>query len=95
MQLVGIPGALEETIAPSYMDLRNICPQVHPPISQWSLRIVLHQLINPPFESLTKVPDRLLPLKTIFLVAITSARCAGELTALRVDPPYLQFHPNK
>ena len=31
----------------------------------------------------------------IFLVAITSARCASELAALRSDYLYLQFYPDK
>lgn len=39
--------------------------------------------------------DWLLTIKTILPVAITSPRRASELAALRVDPPYLQFHPNK
>ena len=38
---------------------------------------------------------KLLSLKTSFLVAITSAKWASELAALRSDPPFLQFHPDK
>ncbi|KAF7246303.1 Chromodomain-helicase-DNA-binding protein 7 [Varanus komodoensis] len=38
---------------------------------------------------------RLLSWKVAFLVAITLARRASELSALRVDPPYLNFHKEK
>ena len=38
---------------------------------------------------------KLLSLKTLFLVAITSARRASELAALRADQPFLQFFRDK
>ena len=38
---------------------------------------------------------KFLSFKTLFLVAIASARRASELAALRADPPYLQFFKDK
>ncbi|KAJ7332753.1 hypothetical protein JRQ81_014933 [Phrynocephalus forsythii] len=38
---------------------------------------------------------RLLTFKTSFLLAIASARRVSKLSALRCDPPYLQFYKDK
>ena len=65
------------------------------PPPQWCLSLVLHCLSRPPFESLANTSEYLLSLKMLFLVAITSARRASELAAFRIDPPFLQFHPDK
>ena len=51
--------------------------------------------MKPPFEPLAAASEWLLTLKRAFLLAITSACRAGELAALRVDPPFLQFHLDK
>ena len=64
-------------------------------ISQCSLQLVLNTRTRPPFEPMATTTFKLLSLKTLFLVAITSAKCASELAALRSDPPFLQFHPDK
>ncbi|KAJ7317081.1 hypothetical protein JRQ81_003243 [Phrynocephalus forsythii] len=65
--------------------LQNIQPQPKPPVPQWSLQTVLQQLTRHPFEPLAKASDRLLFLKTVFTVAITSARGAIESATLRID----------
>ncbi|KAF7252794.1 Importin-5 [Varanus komodoensis] len=61
----------------------------------WSLLVILQALTKPPFEPLATVDLRLVSWKTAFLVAVTSARRASELPALRIDPPYLNFHEEK
>lgn len=69
---------------------------IRPPLRHSTpLRLVLQRLTCSPFEPMATTSEWLLSLKTIFLVAITSARRAGELTALRADLPYIQFHPHK
>ena len=65
-------------------------PQQHP-LPQWSLQLVLNVLTRPPFEPMATSNFKLLSLKTSFLVAVTSAKCA----ALRSDPPFPKFHPDK
>ena len=75
--------------------LQNIRPPKQQIISQWSLQLVLNSLTKLPLEPMAKCNEKLLPLKTAFLVAFTSAKRASELAALRSDPPYLQFHPDK
>ncbi|KAJ7332170.1 hypothetical protein JRQ81_014350 [Phrynocephalus forsythii] len=75
--------------------LRNTRPHHCPPTPQWSLNIVLQAHKGRPFEPMATAPLLLLSLKTCFLIAITSARRASELAALRMDPPFLQFYPDK
>ena len=71
--------------------LVNIHPPVRTPIPQWSLTLVLQALMKPPFESMASCDVTFLSLKTLFLVAVMSARRASELAALKSDAPYLQF----
>ena len=52
-------------------------------------------LVRPPFEPIVSSNFKLLSLKTSFLVAITSAKRASELAALRSDPPFIQFYLDK
>ena len=75
--------------------LHNLNPPVTPPCPSWSLSVVLHSLSSKPFEPMATTDLRLLTWKVAFLVAITSARRASELAALRVDEPYLTFHKDK
>ena len=75
--------------------LTHLRPPNKPLIPQWSLHLVLNALMRPPFEPLATCSLKLLSLKVSFLVAITSARRASELAALRADQPFLQFFPDK
>ena len=59
------------------------------PTPQWSLHTVLRHLLLPPFEPLATSSECLLSFKVLFLVAITSAGRASELTALHVNLPFL------
>ena len=61
----------------------------------WTLSVVLKALLEKPFEPLATMDLRILTLKTVFLVAITTARRSSELSALRMDPPFLNFHKDK
>ena len=75
--------------------LAHMRPPTKPPVPQWSLQLVLRALTRPPFEPMATCDVRLLTLKTLFLVAITSARRVSELAALRSDQPFLQFFRDK
>ena len=75
--------------------LQNIRPPVRPPTPQCSLQIVLRVLTLSLFEPMATSSLKLLSLKTLFLVAITSAQRASELAALRADESYIQFYPEK
>ncbi|KAJ1208809.1 hypothetical protein NDU88_004192 [Pleurodeles waltl] len=62
---------------------------------QWDLNLVLTYLLCTPFEPMHNCPLQLLTFKTVFLIAITSARRVSELQALSSKPPYLSVHPDK
>ena len=61
---------------------KKSCPprEVRPP--EWDLSLVLRSLRSPPFEPLCEASDRDLTLKTVFLLALASAKRVGELHAL-------------
>ena len=67
-------------------------PPVKPIVPRWDLGVVLTALGQPPFESANSVPWELWTLKTIFLVAITSAARVSELQALDSAPDMLVLH---
>ncbi|KAF7250063.1 Protein P [Varanus komodoensis] len=75
--------------------LNNLNPTVRSLMPTWSLSVVLHALTRSPFEPMATIDLRLVSWKTAFLVAVTSARRSSELCALRVDPPFLNFHKEK
>lgn len=61
----------------------------------WDLSVVLQALTKEPFEPLQRISLRNLTLKTLFLVAITSARRIGELHALSVKRPFLTIYTDR
>ena len=61
-------------------------------VPPWSLELVLAALAKAPFEPLNTISLKLLTWKTVFLLAISSARRASELHALRIDEPYMSWN---
>ena len=55
--------------------------------------MVLEALCNPLFEPIEEISDRLLTIKTVFLLAISSLKRVGDLQALSVAPSYIDFAP--
>ena len=51
-------------------------------VPQWDLSLVLNRLASAPFEPLSTAPLKFLTWKTVFLLALASGRCRGELHAL-------------
>ncbi|XP_068117913.1 uncharacterized protein [Hyperolius riggenbachi] len=65
------------------------------PFPKWDLSLVLKALTKPPFDCASNMNLRLLTFKTIFLVAITSARRVSELEALSCREPYCIFYNDR
>ena len=65
-----------------FRSFEKTCPprEVKPP--QWDVTRVLDSLRRPPYEPLKRASDRNLTLKTVFLLALASAKRVGELHAL-------------
>ncbi|XP_042297706.1 uncharacterized protein LOC121916539 [Sceloporus undulatus] len=95
-QYDGLPSFFRDPLVKNFLKgCNNLYSQVSLPAPAWSLEVVLAALQSKPFEPLATTDLRLLTWKTVFLVAITSARRAGELCALRRDEPFLRFHKDK
>jgi hypothetical protein len=60
----------------------------------WNLEFVLHVLKAAPFEPIGRASNKFLALKTVFLLAITSARRASELHVLRRGAGHVQNATN-
>ena len=69
-------------------------PQIHR-FPSWNLNLVLQSLTTTPFEPVKNIPLRMLTMKTLFLVAITSARRVSELGALSTRKDLCVFHKDK
>lgn len=69
-------------------------PAVHH-FPTWKLNKVLSALMGPPFEPMAKIALKKLTVKTLLLVAITSARQVSELGALLVSPNLCIFHKDR
>ena len=65
-----------------FRSLAKTChPQdLHPPA--WDVALVLQSLTNQPYEPMRETEERFLAQKTLFLVALASAKRVGELHAL-------------
>ena len=68
-------------------------PRVRTLMPAWSLPVVLSALREPPYEPMAKAELKYVTLKTIFLIAITSARRISELQALCMREPFLILNP--
>ena len=68
-------------------------PRMPPVLPQSVLGIVLEALSKPPYESQREASLKHLNLKTVFLLAMASARRCSKLQALVFDLQYIQFKP--
>ncbi len=69
----------------------NVNPPKKVLLPCWDLQLVLEVLKKPPFAPLSSLSVKMLTLKTVFLLAITSARRCSELQALGRQSPFLRF----
>ena len=62
-----------------------------PLLPSWDLSLVLDALCGPPFEPLESLELRVLTFKTVFLLAITTAKRVSDLHALSIHSECLSF----
>ncbi len=70
--------------------LRPVRPMAVP---SWDLSIVLEGLVTAPFEPLESASDRILTLKVVLLLALTSLKRVGDLQAFSVSETCMDFAP--
>ncbi len=68
-------------------------PRVRSRVPHWDLVVVLEALCRPPFEPIEEISERLLTLKRVLLLALSSLKRVGDLQALSVAPSFLDFAP--
>ncbi len=68
-------------------------PRIWSCVPTWDFAGVLEALCKAPFEPIEEISDRLLTIKTAFLLAISSLNRVGDLQALFVAPAFLDFAP--
>ncbi len=70
--------------------LRPVRPTAVP---SWDLSVVLEGLVTAPFEPLESASDRILTLKVVLLLALTSLKRVGDLQAFSVSETCMDFPP--
>ncbi len=70
--------------------LRPVRPTAVP---SWDLSVVLEGLVTAPFEPLESASDRILTLKVVLLLALTSLNRVGDLQAFSVSETCMDFAP--
>ena len=69
-------------------------PPRHRLAPSWSINDVLAALSSEPYEPIHNAPLDAMTKKTVFLVAVASARRRSEIHALSVDPGFIRFSPD-
>uniref|UniRef100_A0A803JUY8 Tyr recombinase domain-containing protein n=1 Tax=Xenopus tropicalis TaxID=8364 RepID=A0A803JUY8_XENTR len=87
--------ALSDDVRTFLQGVARISPPFRHPIPPWDLNLVLNALLDSPFEPLSEVGVEMITWKTVFLVAIASARRVSELGALSCSEPFLVFHEDR
>ena len=82
MALKGVELATSRELSMLFCSFSKSCfpNDLRPPA--WDVALVLQSLTDPPYEALKTVEERFLAQKTLFLVALGSAKRVGELHAL-------------
>ncbi|XP_016416708.1 uncharacterized protein LOC107746890 [Sinocyclocheilus rhinocerous] len=62
-------------------------------VPSWDLSIVLEGLTGHPFKPMESVSEKLLTIKTVLLVALSSLKRVGDLQALSISPSCMDFAP--
>jgi hypothetical protein len=89
--LEGNPLGFHPLVVQWLKGLKQMRSVVCPAFPTWRLEIVLQALNKEPYEPMKHASLKHVTLKTVFLVAITSARRVSELQALCYMEPYLVF----
>lgn len=61
----------------------------------WDLSVVLQALTKEPFEPINLASLKFITLKTVFLVAVTTARRVSELQALSIREPFFSIFSDR
>lgn len=73
---------------------RRLLPVSRPISPSWDLSVVLQALTEHPFEPLGGIEMKMLSLKTVLLLALTTAKRVSDIHALSVHSSCMRFSPD-
>ena len=78
-------------VKPFMRGVKRLRATPRPLFPSWDLAVVLDGLCKPPFEPLDTADLKVLSLKTVLLLALTTAKRVSDLEALSTAPECLRF----
>ncbi len=92
-ELDEIPLGRHRMVSAFMRGARRLRPVRPTAVPSWDLSVVLEGLVTAPFEPLESASDRILTLKVVLLLALTSLKRVGDLQAFSDSEPCMDFAP--
>ncbi len=92
-ELDEIPLGRHRMVSAFMRGVRRLRPVRPTAVPSWDLSVVLEGLVMAPFEPLESASERILTLKVVILLALTSLKRVGDLQAFSVSETCMDFAP--